>query len=114
MANDVTKLPKWARDEVYALSRQVKELQALVAALTSSSKDTTNTWWVENSRLGSVHSLPNNVSIRFSTASGEVLEARLMGGQLRVSTDMGYLLVQPLAQNVVYVLPGPRGGGDDV
>lgn len=106
MPNDLTKLPKWAQQEIDRLQRNVEHWKAKATA----GPDTSDTW-IEH-HAGRTP-LGTNVHVVFTLPGGHELMAYREGHELRVSGDgHNAIAVVPQASNVVKVRPAAWIAGE--
>lgn len=92
---DITKLPKWARDEITLLRRNLEQREATIAELskTADAKDALISW----SDMNSSGALPVYAKVRFKTPEGHI-DAWLRDGVLRID-GWRQLVIAPVATN---------------
>ena len=97
--NDITKLPKWARDEINNLRHNLEQREATIADL-SKAKDA-ETAAVSWDNLHSRGALPDRAKVRFKTPEGHI-DVSLRDGCLRIE-GWRQIVVAPFTANVVKI-----------
>jgi hypothetical protein len=105
MAEDVSKLPRWARDKIHALERELQTERQLVRAM-GGLPDSSNVSLARSYPMTDLPLQANSV-IRFGLED-RVVEVGHAGSQdprgwLTVRASHGVLLAMPAASNVLYV-----------
>lgn len=96
------RLPKWVQDELTQLRHLIERYQREAEeARLSTSPDESDTV-VDRILRGGEIGLGRHPRVVFRTRAGEI-SAQIDGGILRVSADMGGILVEPRASNSVFV-----------
>lgn len=97
--NDITKLPKWARDEINNLRREVSELETQIKELVPALKgEQTLVTWHD---LDTVGGAPTDATVQFTTPTGWI-EASIREGKLRVHGQYS-LGIMPSSTNALWL-----------
>jgi hypothetical protein len=101
MSNDITKLPKWAQQEIERLENSVEYHKGRLAESIPQGEGASDT--IVYMGYGEEHvGLPNGTPIRFQTGDG-VVEARVKGDTVEIHTVGGSIGIFPHVSNVVGV-----------
>jgi hypothetical protein len=103
---DITKLPRWAQDEIERLTREALSWKGQALAASSAGGGMTDT--VLRRRPEPDRGLPMGATVAFKGISGEV-EVRMEcgGGRVELRAPNGSLVVEPFTSNVVVVSSKP-------
>lgn len=103
MAYDLTKLPKWAQNEIDRLQRNVEHWKAQALA----GPETSDTWIEHHAGRGRTP-LGEGVHVVFTLPGGHELQVYREGHQLRIAGDgHSAIAAVPQASNVLWVRPVP-------
>ncbi len=98
MANDVTRLPRWAQDRIRIAEMRLREARAEIETLFVT-KDT-DTFWAEG--IDPEKPLPKGGRVRFYLGTYQHIDVRIEEGRIDVNGS-DTLVVYPLASNLVRI-----------
>jgi len=103
-AEDVSRLPRWARQRIERLTAEIEHLKAVTSAAETGQTNVTLLNGIEE------RGLPPNARIRFRLPRGrpgsDVLECSVLRGDpdtVEIRSNDGRLVVLPSVSNVIYV-----------
>lgn len=98
MADETSKLPKWAQNKIAYLERQLEDKENQIRQMGGTES---NVIW--STGFSDKHCLPKDAGVTFLLGDGMEISVYITNDGLRVSSLSGRLFVSPSASNMVYL-----------
>lgn len=106
MAEDVTRLPKWAQGRISMLEQRLGDALDHIETLSSPEANADTDTLVFSYGVRPDVKLEKGAMIRFTLPEGNHVDVRVRGTYLDVTTDHGSILAQPQSSNVMRIRAG--------